>query len=168
MIEIYGHETEDKLHKQIYGHRSNIIDNVNNIVYQHYINLIIRSFQWEYTSTKQYFILSTFYCQANTDNGSHTSYQLTTFSALHINHSEDNILQKHNIISFIIISEKWHNTARDIVIDAESLSSGIRSGYTLDRSFSVYYVSVNSCDKCTVDIICKIWISMQCIVNGYI
>jgi hypothetical protein len=80
MIEIYGHETEDKLHKQIYGHRSNIIDNVNNIVYQHYINLIIRSFQWEYTSTKQYFILSTFYCQANTDNGSHTSYQLLTLA----------------------------------------------------------------------------------------
>ena len=76
-----------------------------------------------YTSTKQYFILSTFYCQANTDNGSHTSYKLTTFSSLHINHSEDNILQKHSIISFIIISEKWHITARDIVIDAESLSS---------------------------------------------
>ena len=45
MIEIYGNETEDKLHKQICGHRSKIIDNVNNIVYQHYINLIIRSFQ---------------------------------------------------------------------------------------------------------------------------
>ena len=33
------------------------------------------------------------------------------------------MLQKHNIISFIIIWEKWHNTARYIVIDVESLPS---------------------------------------------
>ena len=36
MIEIYVGEPKDKLHKQIYGHRSNIIDNVNNIIYQHF------------------------------------------------------------------------------------------------------------------------------------
>ena len=48
---------------------------------------------------------------------------LQGFYPLYINHLKDNILQKHNIISFIIIWEKWHNTARDIVIDAESLSS---------------------------------------------
>jgi hypothetical protein len=35
MIEIYVGETKNRLHKQIYGHRSDIIDNVNNIVYWH-------------------------------------------------------------------------------------------------------------------------------------
>ena len=80
MIEIYGHETEDKQHKQIYGHRSDLIDNVNNIVYQQYKS------DYSFFSAKQYLILNTFYCQANTDNGSHTRYKLATFSALHINH----------------------------------------------------------------------------------
>ena len=32
MMKIYGHETKDKLHKQINGNRSIISDNVNNIV----------------------------------------------------------------------------------------------------------------------------------------
>ena len=38
MIEIYGHETEDKLHKQMYGHRSNIIDNVNKTKLEVYVD----------------------------------------------------------------------------------------------------------------------------------
>ena len=40
------------------------------------------------------------------------------------------------------------------VVDGEWLPSdelGVR-----DKSFSVYYVPVNSCEKCAVDIICKI------------
>ena len=45
---------------------------------------------------------------------------LQGFYPLYINHLKDNILQKHNIISFIIIWEKWHNTARDIDIDVGS------------------------------------------------
>ena len=36
MIEIYVGETKDKLHKQIWGHISDFIVNVNNIVYQHF------------------------------------------------------------------------------------------------------------------------------------
>ena len=48
-----------------------------------------------------YFTINIFYCRANTDNGSDTSYKLTRSSPLHINHEVENILQKHNIISFI-------------------------------------------------------------------
>ena len=44
------------------------------------------------------------------DKGSDTSYKLRRSVLLHINHSKDNILQKHNIISFVIIWENWHNT----------------------------------------------------------
>jgi hypothetical protein len=53
------------------------------------------------------------------DSGSDASYKRTRSSSLHINH----ILQKHSIILFKFIWEKWHDIARYIVINVESLPS---------------------------------------------
>ena len=54
---VYIGEKKGKLHTRICGHHFDITNNVNDIVYQHFNQLlIIRSFQYEFVSSKKYTI----------------------------------------------------------------------------------------------------------------